>query len=534
MLQITGTGDTILNQLRGAGILLESPCNGKGLCGKCRVRLLRGKAGPVTPEEKAFLTSEELHSGIRLACLAVPEGPVEVDPLGLLSADSSAILGEGVLPPFVFDPAVSCRKGTHGTSVLRGDRVLEPDASGVYGLAVDIGTTTIAVTLLDLQTGETAGEDGFLNPQKAYGLDVLSRIHYAAERECGAAELQRVLVSALQESVFRMGVSPRAIFEVAVSGNATMLHALLREPLEPLGRAPYRCSFTGAREVPASELGLELHPAAHVWCSPPVSAYIGGDIVAGALAARLDAAEDTVLFLDIGTNGEMILSRKGRMAACACAAGPALEGMNISCGMRAAPGAVDRVLLRGSQAVLGVIGGGAPRGLCGSGLLDAVSQAAECGLIGKSGRISASHPCSGTDGSGKRRIVLSEENGLFLTQNDIRQVQLCKGAILSGCLTLMESLKIQPEEIDRVLVAGQFGRHLAPESLVGAGLLPAALAGKISYLGNAAKSGAIMCLLSRQERVRAGRIAGEISYIELSTSPGYERCFAKCLQFGGA
>lgn len=531
MLRITGSNDTILNQLRASGVLLESPCNGKGLCGKCKVRLLQGQANPLSAEEKRFLTPEEQQQGVRLACMAIPTGPVELDPMGLLTADGSAVLGEGLLPSFSFDPAIICRETPEGIAVFRENQLLEACGSQVFGLAVDIGTTTVAVTLTDLRTGRASGEDGFLNPQKAYGLDVLSRIHYAMEQEENVSHLQKAIVDALQESVCRLGVPSQSIYEVVVGGNATMIHALLSAPLASLGRAPYRCAFDGAREVPASSLGLSLHPEARVWCIPAVSAYIGGDIVAGALAARLDEAEDTVLFLDVGTNGEIILSQKGSMAACACAAGPALEGMNISCGMRASTGAVERVRLENGQARLGVIGGGAPKGLCGSGLLDTVSQAVACGLIGSSGRIAAGHPLTGTDEDGKRCIMLSTEEKLLLTQSDIRQVQLCKGAILSGCLTLMEALGVTADKIDRVLVAGQFGKHLTAESLIGAGLLPAGLSGKITYLGNSSKAGAMLCLLSRSERVRANRIAEDISYLELSTSPGYERRFAQCLQF---
>lgn len=532
MLRLTGTDETILVQLRAAGVLLESPCNGKGLCGKCKIRILRGRVSPAGPDEQAFLTPEELRSGIRLACMAAPLEPVELDPQELLGHRRGAVLGEGSLPPFSLDPDVSCRPENGKTAVFRDGRLLEAEAKEpVCGLAVDIGTTTVAVTLADLRTGAVLGEDGFLNPQKAYGLDVLSRIHYDMEHTDGVKDLQRAIVQALQESAERLGAPKTQIYQMTVGGNATMLHALLGAPLASLGRAPYSCVFTEAQAVPASSLGFSFHPAADVWCLPSVSAYIGGDVVAGALAARLDEAKDTVLFLDVGTNGEIILCQNGKMAACACAAGPALEGMNISCGMRAAPGAVERVVLRGNEAVLGVIGKGTPKGLCGSGLLDAVSQAVACGLIGKSGRIAPAHPLCATDAHGKRLIRLTGDGSLSLTQNDIRQVQLCKGAILSGCLTLMERLDVSPEEIDRVLVAGQFGKHLASESLVGAGILPAALGGKISYLGNASKSGAMMCLLSRQERSRAQEIARGISYIELSTSPGYERRFTNCLQF---
>lgn len=569
-------GRTILELLREKGILLESPCNGKGLCGKCKVRILKGEVSARSAQEENFLTPEERDFGIRLACLTVPLEEVELDPLGLLREGGGGVLGSGERPDIPLAPVVTeepihlapssfedgrsmCAAlevgGDLPLSLMRELPALEENREvclvryggapvalqtdgTLYGLAVDIGTTTVAVALLDLRTGARLAEDGFVNPQKAFGLDVLSRIHYDIEHPGGVLELQRVLVERLEQSARTLteslGRTPETIYEVVVGGNSTMLHALLGIPLASLGQAPYRSVFSHAVTVLASELGLALHPQARVYCIPSVSAYIGGDIVSGALASRLDQVEDTVLFLDIGTNGEMILSQHGRMYACSCAAGPALEGMNISCGMRAEPGAVEHVRLDGGCVELGVIGGGAsPRGLCGSGLLEAISQAVSHKLIAKSGRLTADSPLTDTDERGKWRLVLDAAHGLYVTQADIRQVQLCKGAILSGILTLLKQLKVEPEAVDRVLVAGQFGKHLDPASLTGAGILPACLREKISYIGNSSMTGAELCLLSGAERQRAEALAQTISYVELSISDGYEELFTRSLQFGG-
>lgn len=574
MLRVEACGRTILEQLRQGGTLLESPCNGKGLCGKCRVRVVEGDAGPVTEEEKRFLTPEELLGGIRLACMAVPTTPVALDPLGLLGEGEDRVLGGGEMPSIPLAPAVTAQTlALDAQAMARGGSLLDglPGVWGPYGpglpllrslplaaqsggtevvswqgtpvalrrpgplwgLAVDIGTTTVAVALADLRTGAVLGEEGFVNPQKAFGLDVLSRIHYTLEHPGGEGELQAAMVQGLQDSAQalcrRAGGTTQDVFEVAVAGNATMIHALLGVDPASLARAPFHNVFHGPVSLPAGELGLELHPAARVYCLSAVSAYIGGDIVAGALATRLDQGEDTVFFVDIGTNGEMILRQGGRLVSCSCAAGPALEGMNISCGMRAAPGAVEQVIIQGDRVSLGVIGGGSPRGVCGSGLLDTVSQGLAAGAIGTNGRLAAGHPLVESDG-GKRRLALGE--GLWLTQGDIRQVQLCKGAILSGCLTLLERLGLAPGDIDRVLVAGQFGRHLSPESLVGAGLLPPAWKDKIAYVGNTSRTGALMCLLSTAERRRAESIARSVSYVELATWPGYEAIFTRSMSFG--
>lgn len=568
----------ILESLRSSGIYLESPCNGKGLCGKCKVKILSGKVSGLTHQEQKILTKEEIACGIRLACLTIPLETIEIDPMGLSEEKTNNVLRGGDLPKIVFEPAVTCelldvQKADleNGWSVCEGigtclhrakklslsliqkipclsahelycvyyndDPIDLRIDQNIYGLAVDIGTTTVAVSLIDLLSGKRLVEDGFVNPQKAFGLDVLSRIHYDMEHPGGVLDLQSAIVQRLQQSAEKLAkeasISLDAIYEVVVSGNSTMLHALLGVPLKSLGVAPYSSVFTRPMTVHARELGLNLNAEAQVYCIPSVSTYIGGDIVSGVLASRIDNAEDTVLFVDIGTNGEIVLSQKGRMYSCSCAAGPALEGMNISCGMRAEPGAIEHVTFEEASVKLGTIGDLPPRGLCGSGLLEAVSQAVGKGVINKAGRISGNSCFTDIDENGKRRIILDQEHGIYLTQNDIRQVQFCKGAILSGILTLMQRLELTEADIDRVIVAGQFGKHLNPESLTGAELIPSTLGDRILYVGNSSIAGAQMCLLSHSERLRGEHISEKITYIELSVSTGYEKLYTKCLQFGG-
>ena len=577
MLKVQSHGEmNLLDCLRSSGILLESPCNGKGICGKCKVKILNGAVSALTEQEKRYLTREEIAGGIRLACLTIPQGEVELNEQGLLQEKPNNVLGgEAVhveLNPLLTVEQVDVTKPTleNGYSLSRamGDTLLREAAPPLslleklpglaqekhlwkvsyagknidlvkqperYGLAVDIGTTTVAVSLIDLATGDVRAEEGFVNPQKAFGLDVLSRIHYDMEHTNGVLELRRIIVERLQkaaeEMVKRANVALDAIYEVVVGANATMLHALLGIPLKSLGTAPYSSLFTRPVTVLAKELGFALHDQTRLYCIPSVSTFIGGDIVSGVLASQLDRAEDTVLLVDIGTNGEIVLSQKGRMYSCSCAAGPALEGMNISCGMRAEPGAVEHVTLGDEGVQLKTISNLPPVGLCGSGLLEAISQVVEKGIVGKTGRIVAESAFVDTDEDGKRRVVLDRERSIYLTQSDIRQVQFCKGAILSGILTLMQRLGLEEREIDRVIVAGQFGKHLNPESLTGAGLIPASLKERISYIGNSSMMGAHLCLLNQNERRRAEEVAKNIEYIELSVSPGYEKLFTKCLQF---
>ena len=371
MLKVQSHGEmNLLDCLRSSGILLESPCNGKGICGKCKVKILNGAVSALTEQEKRYLTREEIAGGIRLACLTIPQGEVELNEQGLLQEKPNNVLGgEAVhveLNPLLTVEQVDVTKPTleNGYSLSRamGDTLLREAAPPLslleklpglaqekhlwkvsyagknidlvkqperYGLAVDIGTTTVAVSLIDLATGDVRAEEGFVNPQKAFGLDVLSRIHYDMEHTNGVLELRRIIVERLQkaaeEMVKRANVALDAIYEVVVGANATMLHALLGIPLKSLGTAPYSSVFTQPVTVLAKELGFALHDQTRLYCIPSVSTFIGGDIVSGVLASQLDRAEDTVLLVDIGTNGEIVLSQKGRMYSCSCAAGAKLD-----------------------------------------------------------------------------------------------------------------------------------------------------------------------------------------------------------------
>lgn len=499
-------GQTLLARARDAGVALETPCGGMGLCGKCKVRIRSGSVSPVTDQEKLSLSPRELADGVRLACRAVPLEPVELELQG----------------PFF-------KQATEAEGIAL---TASPKSGRPLGVAVDLGTTTVAVALWDLETGVRLEEESFLNPQAVYGSDVLSRIHYDMEHDDGALQLQRTIVAALQASILRLAGPSAPVREIVVAGNTVMLHAFLGARLAGLGRAPYQGVFAGPVSTEAGRLGFQICSGAEVYCLPSASAYIGGDIIAGAAAAHLDTAADTVLYLDIGTNGEILLSRHGKLYACSCAAGPALEGMGISCGMRAQPGAVDRVAWENGQISLGVIGGVPPRGLCGSGVLEAVSLAAAHGAVGANGRIAKASPLAETDETGRRRIVLDREHAIFLTQGDIRQVQLCKGALCAGIRTLLDKLGTEIEDVDRALIAGQFGAHLSQDSLIGVGILPEVLRGRIQYLGNACAAGAALCLLSPSERPRAEKIAGEMRCVDLSTSPRFSDIFVRSLTLG--
>ena len=522
--------------------LMDAPCGGRGRCGKCRLLVQEGDA-PVNAEERQFFTDEELDEGWRLACMQTVQGNLT---LRLPPQETvGSIVSDGYLRPFDFDPVVTKQLTPDGDTevITRGKRLAIESGdtrNRLYGVAVDIGTTTVVATLVDLRDGRELASMSCLNGQKAFGQDVITRIHYAMTQPKGTRILQqailrdlRRLFSGLLRSDGR-NLSPADLYAVTVGGNNTMIHLLAGRDPSSMGQVPYRPAFTGALTLSGAELDLPVSPACQVYCLPAVSAYVGGDITAGVLDCDLMGKTDkNILFIDIGTNGEMVLSRRGTLCACSCAAGPALEGMNISCGVRASQGAIEDVAITmdgGTPHVACTTIGDAPAtGLCGSGLLSAIAELRRAGLLHKTGRLLDSPLTERV--AGKKTFVLDAERSIRLTQQDIRQVQLAKGAILSGIQAMMEHNGIAAGEIDEVLVAGQFGAHLKADSLTGAGLIPAELEQAVRYVGNTSKSGAYLTLLSQKEREHVETIARRIDYIELSTLKDYDQKFVAAINF---
>ncbi|MDR3038582.1 MAG: ASKHA domain-containing protein, partial [Candidatus Adiutrix sp.] len=558
--------------LARAGIFLESPCGGAGKCGKCLVEIPDGPVPPPRAEETAVLSAEELARPGRLACLLELSGDLKIN---LPQVQKEArILSSGLARATVFEPSlvkqVRPRLGSRATYDSRSAERLWAELTGVeappddlnlrlalaellqdevaevctlvwdgprpraieagdtsaalYGLAVDIGTTTIVAALVDLTDGRELGSRSLINPQTRQGLDVISRITYCADRgSAGVSELRAALWAALNELALGLardhGLEPRFIYLVAVAANTTMLHLLTGISPVSLGSAPFAPVFTRSLGLPAAAFGPGPLAGAELVTLPSVSAYIGADIVAGAFVCDLEH-QNKVLFIDIGTNGEIVLAANGRLLACSCAAGPALEGMNIQYGMRAATGAVEEVRLNwspgstGCEVELSVIGGVEPAGLCGSGILAAIREFLRVGLIRRDGRLL---PAEDLPAGDPRRALcrLRDDRAalgftaadlgptaadLCITQKDIRQVQLAKGAILSAFRALLARTGLEMADLDRILVAGQFGRYLSPESLTGCGILPPEVADRIEYVGNTSKVGAYLALTSRSAR----------------------------------
>ena len=316
-----------------------------------------------------------------------------------------------------------------------------------------------------------------------------------------------------------------------------MRHLLLGVDALSIGKSPYAPMFVKAKDIEAEEIGIHASRGARLYCRPSVSSYIGADIVAGAYVCELHKADENVLFIDIGTNGEIVFSDHGRLLSCSCAAGPALEGMNISSGMRAAEGAIEDVEIKEDGVKLKIIGNTDPIGVCGSGILAVVKELVRTGLVRKDGAFiklknleetDYRYPMIEMDGI-KRQFKMTED--LKITQGDVRQVQLAKGAILSGFYALLKKAGKEMSELDKVMIAGQFGAHLPAESLIGTGILPAEVKDKLVYVGNSSKTGAYMALLSGQVKREMEELAHHMDYMELGATEGYERLFADCLMF---
>ena len=512
-------GANLLDALLEGGAFVDNPCSGKGICGKCKVRICQGELPAMSETERALLKPEEIEAGIRLSCMIDVNGTMEVELLK--NERKHEVLTKGYIPAFEKD-----------------------HFDEGYGIVIDIGTTTVVTALVELSTGQELASASMINAQKHYGLDVLTRITYEYEHpETGVKDLQEAIVQSVNGMIGEVceeaGISREEIREIDVAANCTMTHMLLGVDARSIGRSPYRPEFTKAQELPASRIGIEAGKDTVLYCLPQVSAYIGADIVAGTYVCELQKEKGHVLFIDIGTNGEIVLTSNGRILCCSCAAGPALEGMNISAGMRAAQGAIEDVKITPEGNEIKVIGGQEPVGICGSGILAVVKELLRTGIVKKTGAFIKKEKLEDDDyrfpmirvNGTKREFVLHEKPEILVTQGDVRQVQLAKGAILSGFTALLEKAAITMGDLDKVMIAGQFGAHLPAESLVGTGILPEEVKDKLIYVGNSSKTGAYMALMSARAKQEIEELASEMEYIELAETENYERIFADSMIF---
>ena len=582
-----GRGNSILTAAQQAGVGLVSICGGQGTCGRCKVQVLEGQLSPLSETEAKTLNPDDVASGYRLACQAeiLSDLKVHIPPQSLTAAQRTQVEGQELTVPVVpvvvgcdvrlppptredirsdldrvrdhlletlglsdlkADFAVLRQLSTRlrewewsGTVSLRGQEVVSfgPLGRKPLGLAVDLGTTKLAGYLVDLETGRTLAMAGAMNPQIAYGEDVMARIAYAMEGEEQAVTLREVVVGALKDLARNLcaqsGHLPEEIVEAVVVGNTAMHHLCLGLPVRQLGLAPYLPALTDALELKAREVGLEIAPGGYIHLLPLIAGFVGADHVAMILSTEIYEAEGTVLGLDIGTNTEVVLRANGRLIACSTASGPAFEGAHIKDGMRAADGAIERLRIVASGVECQTIGDAPPVGLCGSGVLDAVAQLRQLGVVNERGNMGDHPRVRRTEHGPEFVLVAAGEDGngrdVVLTRGDVGEIQLAKGAIRAGINILLDEAGLSEQDIDEVIIAGAFGTYIDVSSAVAIGMFPPLPLERFSQVGNAAGMGAKLALISKQQRAKAAEIARRIEYIELTNDGRFVDEFAKAM-----
>ncbi len=580
-------GAPLLAAAQAAGVGLRATCGGAGNCGGCRVRLLMGELSEADSAEEEELGRDGVAAGYRLACQARPlsdvrlEVPpdslvtsqrlqleatatmtdrdppvvaqeVELEPPTLVDvrADASrlrqALEGDGdgavtigaallaELPRVLREEEWRVRVAVSRTAGRRRAVAVLPRGSRLVGLAADIGTTKVAMYLLDLERGETLAALGVLNPQITCGEDVISRLAWAEQTEQGASLLQRQLVECLAQGIVelceRAHVRPSQVVDAVVVGNTAMHHLFAGLPTRQLGVAPFIPAVSDPLTIPARNLGLPLATDAEVYLPPNIAGFVGADHVAMLLASDFHLLRGTALALDIGTNTEMSLLHDGRLVTCSCPSGPAFEGAHLSAGMRAGPGAIEAVCITHDRVLIRTIDDQPAIGICGSGLLDAVAEMRSAGMIDERGRFRASHPAV-HDGV----LVLAPappdatRGAIGLHRRDVMELQLAKATIQSGLETLLAHCHLATDAIDRVIVAGAFGSYLDIRSAMRIGMLPRLPRERYRQVGNAAGAGARQMLLSRERRGHAERLARHAEYLELAGQPEYTRRYLRAL-----
>jgi uncharacterized 2Fe-2S/4Fe-4S cluster protein (DUF4445 family) len=602
---------TLLEALRITGNFPPSPCNGKGTCGKCRVLVKRG-IDFYTDQEKKILSIEEMRKGIHLSCMIRVNDDIEVtlpDTSGkasiLTSAEITQISGiPTVTKEFYTLPAPSINdqlpddkrlsQTAYGTAnnsmnnkdshyyncadkslpleilqrlpdLIRNDgyqvtaiKVMDEitgvesgDTSSIlYGIAVDIGTTTLAAYLYDINSKEMLSIASLLNPQSKYGADVISRIDYTFADRNKQKEMSSLIRSAINELIGELILSASIkhtdIYAVSLSGNTTMLHFALGIPARYIATAPFIPATLSSFLLKPDELNISINPSGRAIVLPSVSAYVGADTVAAVLSTGMHKKKDISLLVDIGTNGEIVLGNNSFLYSCSTAAGPAFEGANITCGTGGVEGAISEVLVTIDGTLrINTIGNRKAVGICGSGLLDAVSSMLDAGIIDETGRIETDDSLVSPE-LRNRIIEINNQpafillygnetaagDSIYITQKDIREVQNAKAAIAAGINILTVKSGIDINDVKHVYLAGGFGSFMRISSALRIGLIPEELSGKISAVGNASGAGAIRTMLSKDEYLTACEIAKRIQYIELSSDPSFVNSYTDNMFFG--
>jgi uncharacterized 2Fe-2S/4Fe-4S cluster protein (DUF4445 family) len=586
-------GVSVFDAASWNGIAIDSTCGGHGTCKKCKVQITEGIV-PISRLDLRAFSQDELKNGWRLACVARATENLAITVPAMTTRPKAATVGVGrqvILRPAVQKryleldeptlhdqrpdiqrvkdaiddlevnvefkllqklPTVLRKNNFKVTAVVVDDLLIDIEPGDTtdkrFAIAYDLGTTTVVATLLDLNSGTPVAVKSMLNMQQPFGADVISRISATMLDENALDNLriaaQSTLSELTNEVIKEAEISPNNVYEIAIAGNATMVQLVLGVDPEPVGVAPFITASQNWPVLNAKEFGIEIHPGARAYIFPSFGAYVGGDIVAGVLASGMDRDKRVRLFIDVGTNCEIVLSDGNKILATAAPAGPAFEAASIKCGMRAADGAIEVVKITKDGVSLQVIGEVEPQGMCGSGLVDAVAELAKIGVLDQSGRFVTQEVMEKEFPKLSSRLINLETNEkafllhgdksdplVYLTQRDVRELQFAKASIATGWRLLMEQLKLNDEDIQQVLLAGSFGSYLSPASAIQIGLVPKIPVMRIVSAGNVAGEGAKMVLLSQPERNGATALLNEVEYVELSDRADFNDKFVVQLSF---
>ena len=583
--------ESLLTCARQLGVGINSICGGKGTCHSCKVQVISGSVSKSRPNEREIFTSQELKEGWRLACQAYPTSDCKITVPAESMTTPQRVQVEGLEVKVALEPSVrvyllqlsapslkapqadddrllealnrqyklQCTKIDVGAlrvssdqlrswnwksqAVVRDDEVIAvlPRNCHQLGLAIDLGTTKIAGYLVDLDNGRTLAARGMMNPQISYGEDIISRMSRVVKSPDEGGQLQKLAVDAINELSAELskeaGAKPGEIVEAVVVGNTAMHHLFLRLPVKQLALSPFVPAASRALAIRAGELGLNIAPGAYIHLLPNIAGFVGADHVSMLLATDAWQAKGATVALDIGTNTEVSLIYKGKITTTSCASGPAFEGGHIKYGMRAATGAIERLRIDGGEIHYQTIDGASPVGICGSGILDALAQLYEAGIIDEGGRMIDNRPGVRIyKGQHEFTLVSREERkgrpAITVTQSDVRELQLAKAAIRTGIQILLETSGCAEDDIKQVIIAGAFGTYIDVASAVVIGMLPPLPLKRFRQVGNAAGAGARLALISLKSRAKAQAIASRVSYIELASSPDFQPTFLQASYLG--
>lgn len=598
-------GDNLLDVIRDSGVFIDAPCNGNGVCGKCKVKLLKGK---VDSDINIHINNDELNQGYILSCASRVSEDISVeipkkfsDSLNDMKIEGSINskdelffdnsiemikrnnlkFNKNVFKKYIkieepnlddnisdidrleryirnnigvnkinFDieflrkvPTVIRKKNFNFTITYKYENEMlylididEKDTEGeIYGIAIDIGTTSVVVSLVDLKNNEIIDKASSGNAQIKYGADVINRIIYSTKKN-GLETLRKTIIdetiNPLLKNIYsKLNIDKDNVVQVVVSGNTTMSSLFLGVYPDFLRQEPYIPPFTKALNLKSKEVGININKNADVYLAPSVASYVGGDITSGVLASGMWTSDENILFIDLGTNGEIVFGNKDYMMTCACSAGPAFEGGGISCGMRASSGAIEKVEIEKEtlDPKLEIIGNISPVGICGSGIIDLICKMMTNKIIDRRGKINKDIK--------NKRIRFNEydigeyvlafkeeynlERDLIISEVDIDNFIRAKGAIYSGASTLIESLGMDFSVVDKVLIAGGIGNSLNIENSIMIGLLPDIEKEKFSYIGNSSLIGSYLALISQDAKLKLEDIGSQMTYVELSVYPTY-------------